>query len=56
VTINVRDDGNGRLAITVIVYEDIPAAHDWLVRAFGFGEGRITRDREGQPVHAELRA
>jgi MerR family transcriptional regulator, thiopeptide resistance regulator len=45
-----------RRAIPVLVYEDIPAAHDYLVRVFGFGAGRVDRDADGQPVHAELRA
>ncbi|MGH2779891.1 MAG: VOC family protein [Thermoleophilaceae bacterium] len=49
-------EGNVRLAIPVLVYEDIPAARDWLVRVFGFGRGRIARDRHGQPVHGEVRA
>ncbi|MGH9380440.1 MAG: VOC family protein [Thermoanaerobaculia bacterium] len=42
-------------AIPVLVYEDIPAAYDYLVRVFGLGEGRVDRDGEGHPVHAELR-
>jgi len=49
-------DGNVRRAIPVLVYEDIPAARDYLVRAFGFGTGRVDRDGEGQPVHAEVQA
>ena len=49
-------DGNIRRAIPVLVYEDIPAAHDYLVRVFGFGAGRIDRDGDGQPVHAEVHA
>jgi uncharacterized glyoxalase superfamily protein PhnB len=42
--------------IPSLVYEDIPAAHDYLVRVFGFGAGSIDRDEEGRPVHAELEA
>jgi MerR family transcriptional regulator, thiopeptide resistance regulator len=41
--------------IPLLVYEDIPAAHDFLVNAFGFEAGRIERDGSGQPVHAEVR-
>lgn len=43
-------------AIPVLVYEDIPAALDWLVRVFGLGEGPITRDAGGRVVHGEVRA
>ena len=42
--------------IPVLVYEDIPAAHDFLVRAFGFTSGGVDRDPAGVPVHAEVRA
>jgi MerR family transcriptional regulator, thiopeptide resistance regulator len=42
--------------ITLLVYRDIAAAHDWLVRVFGLGAGRIDRDDHGQAVHAELQA
>ncbi len=42
--------------IPVLTYQDIPAAHDFLVDAFGFiGEG-VSRNAEGQPVHGEVRA
>ena len=42
--------------IPLLVYEDIPAAHDFLVEAFGFESGGVERNAEGQPVHAEVRA
>ena len=42
--------------IPLLVYEDIQAAHDFLVNAFGFTPGRVDRDREGHAVHGELRA
>jgi uncharacterized glyoxalase superfamily protein PhnB len=42
--------------IPVLVYEDIPAAHDFLVKAFGFESGGVDRDGEGRAVHAEVRA
>ena len=42
--------------IPLLVYEDIPAAHDFLVEAFGFETGGVTRNAEGQPVHGEVRA
>jgi uncharacterized glyoxalase superfamily protein PhnB len=31
--------------IPVLVYEDIPAAHDFLVKAFGFQSGGVVKDR-----------
>ena len=34
--------------IPVLVYEDIPAAHDFLVDAFGFTSGGVYRDAEGR--------
>ncbi len=42
--------------IPLLVYDDIQAAHDFLVLAFGF-EGRgVDRDVSGVPVHGEVRA
>jgi hypothetical protein len=45
-----------RRAIPVFVYEDIPTAHEYLVRVFAPGAGRIDRDGQGHPVHAEVHA
>src|SRR5690606_37781160 len=42
--------------ITLLVYADLAAAHDWLVRVFGLGPGRIDRDEQGRVTHAELQA
>jgi len=42
--------------IPLLVYEDIPAAHDFLVKAFGFDAGGVELNAEGQPIHAEVRA
>jgi uncharacterized glyoxalase superfamily protein PhnB len=41
--------------IPLLVYEDIAAAHDFLVGAFGFTSGGVVRDGEGRAVHAEVR-
>jgi len=41
--------------IPLLVYEDIPAAHDFLVGAFGFAPGGVQYDTDGQPIHAEVR-
>jgi uncharacterized glyoxalase superfamily protein PhnB len=42
--------------IPLLVYKDIAAAHDFLVRAFGFDEGTVDRNADGQPVHGEVHA
>jgi DNA-binding transcriptional MerR regulator len=42
--------------IAILVYEDIEAALDYLVRVFGFGPGELMRDSDGQVVHAEIQA
>jgi MerR family transcriptional regulator, thiopeptide resistance regulator len=42
--------------IPILVYEDIPAAHDFLVEAFGFTSGGLDRNAEGKATHAEVRA
>ena len=41
--------------IPLLVYEDIAAAHDFLVSAFGFTAGGVMRSPEGQAVHGEVR-
>lgn len=41
--------------IPLLAYEDIPAAHDFLVNVFGFTAGGVFRDGEGRPVHGEVR-
>lgn len=42
--------------IPILVYEDIQAAHDFLVEAFGFTSGGVEKDEAGEPVHGEVRA
>ena len=42
--------------IPVLTYQDIPAAHDFLVSAFGFTGRGVQRNAEGQPIHGEVRA
>ena len=41
--------------IPVLTYQDIAAAHDFLVRAFGFTAGGVHRADDGQVVHGEVR-
>jgi len=43
-------------AIPLLVYEDIPAAHDFLVNVFGFESGGVMRNEQGHAVHGEVRA
>lgn len=40
--------------IPILVCEDIPAEHDFLVDAFGFTSGGIHRTPDGQAVHGEV--
>jgi uncharacterized glyoxalase superfamily protein PhnB len=47
---------NFERVIPVLTYQDIPAAHDFLVNAFGFTGGGVHRNAEGQPIHGEVRA
>src|SRR5712691_6953974 len=42
--------------VPVLVYDDIAAAPDFLIQAFGFVSGGIHRTPEGQAVHGEVRA
>jgi MerR family transcriptional regulator, thiopeptide resistance regulator len=42
--------------ISILVYADLPAAFDYLVRVFGLGPGELTRDEQGNAVHGELQA
>jgi uncharacterized glyoxalase superfamily protein PhnB len=41
--------------IPVLVYEDIEAGHDYLVKVFGFESGGVERTPDGTVVHAEVR-
>ena len=47
---------SGTTVIPVLVYEDIEAAHDFLVGTFGFTSGGVYRTDDGTVVHAEVRA
>ena len=42
--------------ISILVYADIEAAHNYLIRVFGLGPGEIMRDPDGNVVHAEIQA
>lgn len=40
----------------LLVYDDLPAAHQYLVRVFGLTAGPLHRDCDGRTNHAEVRA
>jgi uncharacterized glyoxalase superfamily protein PhnB len=54
-TTNHPDTTTGTAVIPVLVYEDIEAAHDYLVRVFGFTSGGLHRAEDGTVVHGEVR-
>jgi uncharacterized glyoxalase superfamily protein PhnB len=41
--------------VPILVYEDIEAAHDFLVGTFGFISGGLHRTEDGTVVHGEVR-
>lgn len=47
-------DSTVQRRITLLVYEDIATAHEWLVRVFGLASGRVERDAQGRAVHGEV--
>ena len=50
-----KTDTRQRQAIPMLSYEDVGAAADWLVQAFGFREiGQRHTDDEGRVTHAEV--
>ncbi|MGH8981811.1 MAG: VOC family protein [Acidimicrobiales bacterium] len=51
----VRRATSKTVIIPVLVYEDIEAAHDFLVGAFGFAPGGLHRADDGTAVHGEVR-
>jgi DNA-binding transcriptional MerR regulator/uncharacterized glyoxalase superfamily protein PhnB len=42
--------------IALLVYSDLEAAYEFLVRVFGLGPGELTRDDNGRVVHGEIEA
>jgi MerR family transcriptional regulator, thiopeptide resistance regulator len=49
-------DGTVHGTIGLLVYDDLAAAHEYVVRVYGLTPGPITRDAGGRAVHAEVRA
>jgi DNA-binding transcriptional MerR regulator len=52
---NMLDDSL-RARISILVYDDIPTIHAYLVGVFGLGEGRLDYDGDGHCVHGEVQA
>lgn len=42
--------------IALLVYDDLAAAHEYLVRVFGLTPGPVQRDGDGRVTHGEVRA
>jgi uncharacterized glyoxalase superfamily protein PhnB len=40
----------------LLVYDDLAAAHDYIVGVYGLASGGVERDGDGHVVHAEVRA
>jgi len=51
-----RSDRGLRRPISILVYADLPAAHEFLVEVFGLTPGDITTLEDGTTVHAEVYA
>jgi uncharacterized glyoxalase superfamily protein PhnB len=49
-------DGTVHGTTGLLVYDDLAAAHEYLVRVYGLTPGPITRNAEGRAVHGEVRA
>jgi uncharacterized glyoxalase superfamily protein PhnB len=43
-----------RSTTTLLVYDDLPAAHTYLIDTFGLTAGSLERDPDGRAVHGEL--
>jgi DNA-binding transcriptional MerR regulator len=43
-----------RSTTTLLVYDDLPAAHTYLIDTFGLTAGSLARDPDGRAVHGEL--
>lgn len=49
-------DGTIHGTTGLLVYDDLAAAHEYIVRVYGLTPGPIERSGDGRPVHAEVRA
>src|SRR5579875_262966 len=49
-------DGTLHSTTSLLVYDDLVAAHEYLVRVYGLEPGPVTRDAGQRVIHAEVRA
>jgi len=49
-------DGLMHSTTSLLVYNNLAAAHEYLARVYGLDPGPVTRDEQGRAVHAEVRA
>jgi DNA-binding transcriptional MerR regulator len=49
-------NGDVQRRISILVYEDLEAAYDYLIRVFALGPGQLSRDDGGTVIHGELYA
>lgn len=49
-------DTTVRSTMGLLVYDDVAAAHDYIVRVYGLASGGVERDADGRVTHAEVRA
>jgi MerR family transcriptional regulator, thiopeptide resistance regulator len=49
-------DGVVHSTTSLLVYNDLAAAHEYLVRVYGLDPGEVTRADDGRIIHAEVRA
>jgi len=49
-------DGMAHSTTSLLVYNDLAAAHEYLVRVYGLDPGPVTRADDGRVIHAEVRA
>ena len=53
---DMMKDNQVKTRISILVYQDLEAAHRFLVDVFGFTPGEVTSTPDGQVVHAEVLA
>ena len=49
-------DSTAHSTTALLVYDDLAAAHEYLVRVFGLTAGSLHQDEQGRDVHGEVRA
>lgn len=49
-------ESNVQKRISILVYKNMETAYEYLIKVFGLGPGKLTRDGDGRTVHGELHA